>query len=48
VLLVIGVIFYLTAAPTRRRVVTVPITQEMGIGGDASAGPAAGGADSSG
>jgi amino acid transporter len=48
VLLVIGVIFYLSAAPTRRRFVTVPITQEIGIGGDADAGPAAGSADSPG
>ena len=48
VLLVIGVIFYLSAAPTRRRVVTVPITQEMGIADEADTGPAAGSADSPG
>ena len=35
VLLVIGILFYVAGARTRRHVVTVPITQEMGIG-DAS------------
>jgi|HubBroStandDraft_5_1064220.scaffolds.fasta_scaffold10989_4 amino acid transporter len=44
VLLVIGIIFYLTAAPTRRRIVTVPIAQEMGIGTDAAADPGPGSA----
>jgi glutamate:GABA antiporter len=31
VLLVVGIVFYLAGAPTRRRAVTVPIEQEMGI-----------------
>jgi amino acid transporter len=41
-LLVIGILFYVTGAPTRRRVVTVPIAQEMGLSG--ATGPAAAGA----
>jgi glutamate:GABA antiporter len=45
ILLVIGILFYVAGAPTRRRSVTVPIAQEMGIGGAASTGPA-GAADS--
>jgi amino acid transporter len=47
ILLVIGIAFYLAGAPTRRRVVTVPIEQEMGIGDEDGAGGAddAGGAD---
>jgi amino acid transporter len=33
ILLLLGLVFYLTGAPTRRRAVTVPIAQEMGIEG---------------
>ncbi len=45
VLLVIGILFYLAGAPTRRRMVRVSIAQEMGIGEAASADPTAGGPD---
>ncbi len=41
ILLVIGVVFYVAGAPTRRRVVTVSIGQEMGIGGTSGSGTAA-------
>jgi amino acid transporter len=46
ILLVIGILFYVAGTPTRRRAVTVPITQEMGVGGAADSpdpGAAAGG-----
>jgi glutamate:GABA antiporter len=39
ILLLIGILFYVAGAPTRRHAVTVPIAEEMGIGGAASAGP---------
>lgn len=42
-LLVIGILFYVAGAPTRRRAVTVPIAQEMGIGGAADGPTAASG-----
>ncbi len=45
VLLVIGILFYVAGAPTRRHAVRVPIAQEMGIGEAAGAAPAAGSAD---
>lgn len=49
ILLLLGFVFYLTGAPTRRRAVTVSIAQEMGIGGREAgpplAGPAAGSDD---
>jgi len=45
ILLVIGILFYLAGAPTRRHAVTVSIAQEMGIGRAPSASPTAGSAD---
>jgi len=43
ILLVIGILFYLAGAPTRRHAVTVPIAQEMGITeADGGIAPAAG------
>jgi amino acid transporter len=47
VLLVIGILFYVAGAPTRRHAVKVPIAQEMGIGEAAGAAPAAASADPS-
>jgi glutamate:GABA antiporter len=41
ILLVIGIMFYFAGGPTRRRAVTVPIAQEMGIGPPAGADPPA-------
>jgi glutamate:GABA antiporter len=41
ILLVIGIVFYLAGAPTRRRAVTVSIGQEMGIGETPDPGTAA-------
>jgi amino acid transporter len=41
ILLIIGILFYVAGAPTRRHAVTVPIAQEMGIGEASDAGPAA-------
>jgi amino acid transporter len=41
ILLFIGVVFFIAGAPTRRRAVTVPIAQEMGIGAEANPAPAA-------
>jgi amino acid transporter len=41
ILLVLGFVFYLAGAPTRRRTVTVPIAQEMGIGRPAGSDPPA-------
>jgi amino acid transporter len=38
VLLVMGIAFYLAGAPTRRRLVQVPIAQEMGISDEGPAG----------
>jgi amino acid transporter len=48
ILLVIGILFYVAGAPTRRRAVTVPLAQEMGIGGTAGAGPTAASGDPTG
>ena len=45
VLLVIGILFYVAGARTRRHAVQVPLAQEMGIGEAAGAAPAAAGAD---
>src|SRR5580704_15368297 len=42
ILLLLGFVFYLTGAPTRRRAVTVSIAQEMGIGGPEVGPPLAG------
>jgi amino acid transporter len=44
-LLMVGLLFYVAGAPTRRRAVTVPIAQEMGIGEAAGAIPAAASSD---
>lgn len=44
ILLVIGILFYLAGAPTRRHAVTVPIAEEMGIGQATGTPPAAGSA----
>ena len=41
ILLLIGIVFYVAGAPTRRRSVTVPIAQEMGIGEAAGTDPPA-------
>ena len=45
ILLVIGIVFYLAGAPTRRHAVAVPIAQEMGIGQATGTSPTAGSAD---
>ena len=45
ILLVTGILFYVAGAPTRRRAVTVPIAQEMGIGGAAGGAPSASSGD---
>ena len=45
VLLVIGILFYVAGAPTRRHAVKVPIAQEMGIGEAAGAAPSAASTD---
>jgi glutamate:GABA antiporter len=39
ILLVIGILFYVAGAPTRRHAVTVPIAREMGIGEAAGTDP---------
>jgi uncharacterized membrane protein len=41
ILLVMGILFFVSGARTRRHAVTVPIAQEMGITGAAGADPAA-------
>lgn len=45
ILLVIGIVFYLAGAPTRRHAVTVPIAQEMGTGQATGTSPTTGSAD---
>lgn len=45
ILLVIGIVFYLAGARTRRHAVAVPIAQEMGIGQATGTSPTAGSAD---
>jgi glutamate:GABA antiporter len=40
ILLFIGIMFFVAGAPTRRRAVTVPIAEEMGISAEASPAPA--------
>ena len=45
ILVVIGILFYLAGAPTRRHAVTVPIEQEMGVGQAPGTSPAGGSAD---
>jgi glutamate:GABA antiporter len=41
ILLVVGILFYVAGAPTRRHAVTVPIAQEMGIGEASGTDPTA-------